>query len=202
MNIKISKSARHCAACENDFTHEQEITSVVRIVEGEMVRADYCRDCWDDAEDQKVYSVWATQYYDPDVAEQEAPEAYSPLRQSFYEAVESEDREVLAMAYLAAQMLRRQKVFRLIKGSDKTDDVDATVELFADRLGDRLIEVRDPALTHAELEAGREKLIARLAEIESARDSAEDEAQQDSEEESPEEGELSHAAHADEVSQE
>ena len=201
MNIKISKSSRHCAACENDFTHEQEITSVVRISDGEMVRSDYCRACWDHSEDQKVYSAWTTQYYDPEVAEQEAPETFSPLRQSFYEAVESEDRELLAMAYLAAQMLRRQKVFRLIKGSDKTDDVDATVELFADRLGDRLIEVRDPALTHAELQAGREKLIARLAEIESARDSAEDEAQQDSEE-SPEEGELSHAAHADEVSQE
>ena len=90
---------------------------------------------------------------------------FTPLRRIFYDSVESSDRITLAMAYLAAQLLRRQKVFRLIKETDG-EDGEANVVLFADRLGDRLIEVRDPSLSHAELEQGRQLLMERLNQLE------------------------------------
>lgn len=167
MEIKISKAGRICAACERDFEHEERVHSLLRASEGQMVREDYCAACWDSkGRGESSYSAWTTRYIDPRIAEQEPPEVFSPLRQLFYEAVEANERRELAKAYLAAQLLRRQKVFRLIKEAEEGEG-DVRVALFADRIGDRLIEVRDPNLTYAEMEEGRQALLARLRELES-----------------------------------
>jgi len=165
MDIKISKSARVCRGCERDFVHEEPVSSAVRVIERELVREDFCGNCWRPALAADAFSTWSTKYYDPRVADQEPAEVFSPLRQLFYEAVEGEDRSELAKAFLAAQLLRRQKVFRQIKESDETDG-ETKVILYSDRIGNRLIEVRDPSFSYAELEQGRIKLIARLQELE------------------------------------
>lgn len=165
MDIRISKSARVCRACERDFVHEEPVYSVVRIQEKELIREDFCSACWEDGRKASAYSHWNTRYYDPRVAEQEPAEIYSPLRQAFYESVESEDRVELAKAFLAAQLLRRQKAFRQIKESDESDG-EVKIVLFNDRIGNRLIEVRDPNFTYAELEQGRVLLMQRLQALE------------------------------------
>lgn len=167
MDIKISKSARICRETERDFVHGELVYSVVRIQENEFVREDYCADAWRPERARDAYSHWSTKYYDPRVAEQEPAEAFSPLRQLFYEAVEAEDRVEQAKAFLAAQLLRRQKVFRQIKESDEIDG-EVKIVLFNDRIGNRLIEVRDPNFSYAELEAGRLLLVQRLRELETA----------------------------------
>ncbi len=166
MDIKIGKSARACCVCGREFKHEEPFTSMLRPdVEG-LARSDYCRGCWDEQTPPQAYSVWKANYYDAEVAEQTSPESFSPLRQLFYEAVEATERPTVAMTFLAAQLLRRQKVFRLIKET-QDPDTDAVVALFTDRIGNRLVEVKDPCLTHAELEVGRRLLMDRLGEIES-----------------------------------
>jgi len=165
MELKISKSNRTCAACGNEFTHEQDIFSVVRVEEGELVRADFCTSCVLDEHTANAYCSWASRYYDPKAAEQEEPEVFSPLRQAFYESLDSTDRVEMAKAFLAAQLLRRQRVFRLIKESDSPEG-EERVALFSDRIGNRLVEVRDPSLSHAELEDGRHRLMERLQALE------------------------------------
>lgn len=165
MDIKISKSARVCRACERDFVHEDTVNSVVRILANELLREDFCPACWSPDRKADAYSHWNTKYYDPRVAEQEPAEAFSPLRQLFYEAVEAEDRVEQAKAFLAAQLLRRQKVFRQIKESDEAEG-EIKIILFNDRIGNRLIEVRDPNFSYAELEEGRVLLMQRLQELE------------------------------------
>lgn len=165
MEIKISRSARTCGACDSPFVHEQEMTSLVKIQDQAFTREDYCAACWNPERAAGAFSVWSPRFYDPKVAEQQPPEVFSPLRQVFYDAVESEDRQETAVAYLAAQLLRRQKVFRLLKESDGTEN-EVRVTLFADRIADRLIEVRDPALSYAEMEAGRALLLERLSRLE------------------------------------
>lgn len=129
------------------------------------MREDYCVTCWDANQADSAYSTWTANYYDPKVAEAEPEESFSPLRQTFYKAVEKETRPDLAVAYLAAQLLRRQKVFRLIKES-KDPDNDTSTILFNDRIGNRLIEVSDPSLSHAELETARQVLMEALAKLE------------------------------------
>lgn len=169
MEIKIGKSAHACRQCGREFQHEEELRSLIRIVDRDFVREDLCLDCWSEQSAPGAYSVWSPRYYDPKVAEAQPPEVFSPLRQVFYEAVESKDRIEVAVAFLAAQLLRRQKVFRLIKASDDPD-TESQVSLFTDRLGDRLIEVHDPNLAYAELEEGRRVLMERLAALESPED--------------------------------
>lgn len=173
MEIKISRASRTCMRCEREFVHDQAMKSLVRVSEGALSREDYCLDCWQTDRASTAYSVWSPRYYDPKVAEETEPEVFSPLRQLFYEALESEERLELAKAFLAAQLLRRQKAFRLVKESDEVEG-EARVYLYADRIGNRLIEVRDPSFTYAEMEAGRSRLMTRLEELERPAESAED----------------------------
>jgi hypothetical protein len=165
MEIKISKASKTCFACEHKFEHDETLHSLVRLSEDALLREDYCPACWNSERAKTAYSVWSPRYYDPRVAEAEPAEVFSPLRRLFYEAVEEEDRLEQAKAFLAAQLLRRQKVFRLIKESDEPEG-EARLCLFADRIGNRLIEVRDPNFTYSEMEAARKRLVTRLEELE------------------------------------
>lgn len=165
MEIKITRSANACCVSGRDFVHDEEYVSVLRIREGVFHREDYAREHWEERFREGSYSVWSPKFYDPKVAEADPAETYSPLRQLFYEALESEDRVDLAKAFLGAQLLRRQKVFRLVKESDETE-TEVRIALYADRIGNRLIEVRDPSFTYAELEAGRQRLLERLRALE------------------------------------
>ena len=174
MDIKIGRSAHTCAICEADFIHEQGIHSLVRVVESEFQREDYCANCWGDESSKGSYSTWNAQYYDPRVAEQQPEAVFSPLRQTFYDAVEDSTRQSIAIAYLAAQLLRRQKVFRLIKET-KDPDTDASVILFNDRIGNRLIEVNDPNLSHEELDGARHLLMEQLTKLEAPEEEVSDE---------------------------
>lgn len=172
MEIKISKSARRCLRCEAAFQHEHPMHSAVRIVEGILMREDYCPPCWEQTERGQVYSAWNLRFYDPEVAEQAPPETFSPLRQLFYDAAASEERIEQAKAFLAAQLLRRQKVFRQIKESDEADG-EVRICLFADRIGNRLVEVRDPSFSYAEMDAARAALLEGLRALEAGEAAAE-----------------------------
>lgn len=167
MNIRISKSTHSCAACGVDFQHLQTLTSIVKAAEGELHRQDYCKACWHTEQNKDVYSVWSTIFHDAKVEEAGPPEVFSPLRQLFYEAAEEESRLEMAKAFLAAGLLRRQKVFRLIKESDESDG-NIRITLYADRIGNRLIEVPDPQFSYAEMDKARTLLIERLQVLESA----------------------------------
>lgn len=175
MNIKISKNAHTCAACGNDFQHGATITSTVKKWEGALHREDFCGPCWNSERNKAAYSVWRMTYHDPKIETDAPAEVFSPLRQLFYEAVEEESRVDMARAFLAAGLLRRQKVFRLIKESDEADG-SIRVTLYTDRIGNRLIEVPDPDFTYAELESARVRLLERLRELEAAESGGESEA--------------------------
>ena len=167
MEIRIGKSARVCDVCGRGFSHEEKVRSVARFQEGVLVRQDFCMQCFLPEHTEQAFSSWVTKYLDPKVMDQQPSELYSPLQQLFFDLCSSEDRTDLAKAYLAAQLLRRMKVFRLIKESDEADG-DVRVTLFADRGGSRLIEVRDPSFTFAELDEARTALFAALRREDSA----------------------------------
>ena len=178
MEIRIGKCARDCRACDRAFVHEEVFRSLVCLENQALVREDYCGDCWSPDRATGAFSVWSARFYDPKVAEQQPPEVFSPLRQAFYESAEAEDQTEVAKAYLAAQMLRRQKVFRFIKES-QDPDTEERIALFSDRIGNSLVEVRDPNLSYEELENGRRALLERLQELEEPVDE-EEQAEEDS----------------------
>ncbi|HRK34379.1 MAG TPA: hypothetical protein PLJ47_07265 [Candidatus Hydrogenedentes bacterium] len=167
MEIRIGKPGRVCSSSEKHFEHGETVVSVMRVENQQLVRQDFSKPTWERTNASGSIAVWETQYSDPSVAQQEPAEKFSPLRKIFYDAVESEDRIQIAKAYLAAQLLRRQKVFRLVKESADAEG-DSRVALFMDRIGNRLAEARDPHLTYAEMEAGRVLLMNELNVLESA----------------------------------
>ena len=176
MEIRIGKPGRTCALTEKEFQHGESVVSVMKVENQQLVRHDFSKPVWVEDRATGAIAVWETQYSDPAVAQQEPAEKFSPLRKIFYETAESEDRVQIAKAYLAAQLLRRQKVFRLVKESDDTDG-EMRVALFMDRIGNRLAEARDPQLTYAEMEAGRVQLMEELTALEAAIEPVADEAQ-------------------------
>ena len=165
MEIRIGKPGRICAGTERQFEHGETVVSVMRVENQQLVRHDFAKPAWADDRATGAIAVWETQYHDPSIDQQGPAEKFSPLRKIFYDAAESDDRVCIAKAYLAAQLLRRQKVFRLVKESDDTEG-EARVALFMDRIGNRLAEARDPSLTYAEMEAGRVALMNELATLE------------------------------------
>lgn len=165
MEIRIGKSAKTCETCNREFSHEEKVHSVARFAEGALLRGDFCLDCWIPDHAKTAFSAWTTKFIDPRIAEQQPPEVFSPLRKLFYDLSVSDDRTALATAYLAAQMLRRMKAFRMVKESDESDG-EVRVTLFADRIGNRLIEVRDPNFSFAELDEARMRLFKHLRETE------------------------------------
>jgi hypothetical protein len=166
MEFSIRKSARSCEHCAAEFVHGQSIHSAVSFSDQDaLARADYCDRCWTATISRAAYSAWTTHFFDPKVADQQPPEVFSPLRRLFYEACASDDRLEQAKAFLAAQLLRRQKVFRQIKESGELDGETRTT-LYTDRIGNQFIEVRDPNFTYAELDAARATLLRCLRELE------------------------------------
>ncbi|MDZ4861755.1 MAG: hypothetical protein SGI88_22500 [Candidatus Hydrogenedentes bacterium] len=175
MEIRIGKPGRNCASSEKQFEHGETVVSVMRVEQQQLVRHDFAKPTWENSQASGSIAVWETQYTDPSVAQQQPPEKSSPLRQLFYEAAESDDRIEIAKAFLAAQLLRRQKVFRFMKESEGADG-ETRVALFMDRIGNRLAEARDPHLSYAELEAGRVKLMEELNALEAVQQQSEGDA--------------------------
>lgn len=165
MEIKIGKSSNACIGCDRDFEHEDVFNSRVQILDDQLVREDFCSACWVDSRSVDAYFSWSSRYCDPAVVDAQPPEIFSPLRQLFYESLDSDTPLDGATAFLAAQLLRRQKAFRLIKESDEGDG-ELHVLLFNDRIGNRLVEVRDPNFTYGQLETARKSLLQRLVELE------------------------------------
>ena len=165
MEIKIGKSSNKCAECERNFEHEEMFNSRAQILDDQLVRQDFCSTCWVDNRNVDAYFAWSSRYCDPAVADAQPPEIFSPLRQLFYESLDFDTALDGATAFLAAQLLRRQKAFCLIKESDEGDG-ELHVLLFNDRIGNRLVEVRDPNFTYGQLETARSSLLQRLAELE------------------------------------
>lgn len=165
MDIKIGKSSNACIKCERKLEHEEVFHSRVQILEELLVREDFCAACWVENRRVDAYFSWSSRYCDPAVANAQPPEIFSPLRQLFYDSLESDSAIEEAIAFLAAQLLRRQKVFRLIKESDEGDG-ELHILLFNDKIGNRLVEVRDPNFTYGQLETARTSLLQRLTELE------------------------------------
>ncbi len=166
MEIKISKCATRCHGCEHDFIHEQKVCSMATMENESLVRKDYCTDCRPGEREAALFCYWETQYNDPKMLDAEHQESLSPLRRLFYDLANSAERLDLAQAFLAAQLLKRQRAFRQMRESEDAEGTMRTT-LFLDRAGNRLIETRDLNFSYAELDVARTQLMEQLRNLES-----------------------------------
>lgn len=173
MEIKLRKASAYCLACGKRFQHREKHFSRLNAPDDqELVREDYCPACWESgraAYVEKTYSFWLSKYFDPSAVSQPDEEVFTPLRSVFYEAVDKEQRVEQAIAYLAAHLLRRQRVFRFVKRFDDTEK-EGEMSVFSDRFSGRLAEVPDPGFSMDELQEARRELVQRLEYMEGNRD--------------------------------
>ncbi len=173
MELKIRKASSNCLACGKRFEHLEKHFSRANAAEDEeLVREDYCPACWESgraADVEDTYSFWLAKYFDPAAASEPNEEEFSPLRTIFYEAVEKEDQTEQAIAYLAAHLLRRQKVFRFVRGFADSER-DGDINVFADRFTGTVTEVVDPGFSVEDLRAARQELVQRLEQMEGSED--------------------------------
>ena len=173
VEIKIRKASPHCLACGKRFEHRQKHFSRVNTADGQdLLREDYCPACWESgraADVEKTYSFWLSKYFDPSADSQPDEKEFSPLRTIFYEALEKEDRTEQAVAYLAAHLLRRQKVFRFVRGFEDSER-EGDVNVFRDRFSGSVTEVVDPGFSVEELGRARQQLVQTLERMEGSQD--------------------------------
>jgi len=163
LEIKFRKAGQYCSACGRQFDHLEPHLSMINEENDEYVREDFCTVCWAQRASgwaRNSYSFWSTRYVDPAVENEKPPEHFAPLRRVFYESIESEGRIEQAVAFITAHLLRRQKAFRLMKEFDN-DEEEGSVQVFADKFTQRLVEVPDRRFTAAELRDARRILIER-----------------------------------------
>jgi hypothetical protein len=162
MEIDLKKIGRKCSGSDTIFKHGDAVVSLVRPSEEGLAREDYHSSFWHEGLSEGALAVWRTVYRDASQEEEsERKEAASPLRVFFYEALSLTTRPGYAQAFLAAQLLRRQRVFRLLK--EPTKDSGERVMLFLDLESDAIVEVPDPDFSLDELKearSGLEKAIA------------------------------------------
>ena len=168
VELKVRKSASNCLGCGKKFQHQEDHHSALLPGSEDTVREDYCPECWkrvgEDCREAAICS-WVTSYVDPAVESIKAVEHLSPLRRLFYEICESDEPNKLAMAFLSAHLLRRQRAFRLLKEFEDSQRKTSTA-VFLDKVNGRIIEVADPDLSAAQMNAARLELQRRLEEME------------------------------------
>jgi hypothetical protein len=173
LDIKIRKASSSCLACGKRFEHLRKHFSRANAGDDqELIREDYCPACWESgraADLENTYSFWLSKYFDPAAASEPDEQEFSPLRTVFYDAVEREGRSEQAVAYLAAHLLRRQKVLRFIRGFEDSER-DGDISVFSDRFSDRVAEVVDPGFSVEELQGARQELVQRLEQMEGSQD--------------------------------
>lgn len=181
MEIRFSKIGRQCSVCGVPFRHQEKVRSIAAKIDDThcdsdhaksdkpqssntkakdkekearktFERMDFCALCAHRATEHQAYCAWTATYADPNVARQEE-DHHSPLRRIFYACCEDADREKRAVAFLAAEMLRRQRAFKKIR--ETLEDGDRRTLWYLDKSGNRIIEVSDPSFTYAELDRAR-----------------------------------------------
>lgn len=173
--VSVRRAGRTCATCESPFADGQDHYSVLSHAAepDEWVRTDFCLACWETAVERfpthppasgDIHSLWRTRYTDRDTARRTPVNEYTPLLEICYDALECDSREDQGLAYLAAMVLRRQRVFRLIR-AESGGDTPHDALLFYDKVRQAEVRIPDPPLTMDELRTTRRVLQDRLAAV-------------------------------------
>lgn len=156
MEIRIRKNSPSCYCCSKNFEHQEVVWSQLIKDEDEIERQDYCCACWEKKDDHNVFSFWRHKYIDPKVVKKiQETRNDSPLRALFYNMLSKEgNRKEEAIAYLSAQLLRRERIFKKIKEFVLSKS-DGHIVIYVDKVDEKVVEVRDPNFSYDELEEAR-----------------------------------------------
>ena len=157
-NWRVQKCAKQCSQCEKAFGDKEKLFSKLIFDEGEYVRLDLCKQCWD--KDDAGLSSWQTTFIVPPPPEEEAVKkenAESLLRR----LIAKENEEDLNAIFILTVMLERKKILveRDVKGSGDG----RKLRIYEHKKTNESFMVVDPQLKLGELESVQEQVVALLS---------------------------------------
>jgi hypothetical protein len=157
-NWRVQKCAKQCTQCAKEFEDKETLFSKLVFDDGEYVRLDLCKGCWD--KDDSGLSSWKTTFIVPPPPQEEAVKkenAESLLRR----LIAKENEEDLNAIFILTVMLERKKI--LVEKDVKTSDDDRKLRIYEHKKTNESFMVIDPQLKLDELEQVQEQVVALLS---------------------------------------
>jgi hypothetical protein len=157
-NWRVQKCAKACSACETAFTDKEALYSKLTFADGQYVRLDLCRKCWN-KKDQGL-SSWKTTFIVPPPPQEEAlkkENAESLLRR----LVAKENEEDIAAIFILTVMLERKKL--LVERDVKKTEDGLKLRIYEHKKTNESFMVIDPELKLDELEHVQEQVVGLLS---------------------------------------
>jgi len=155
-NWSVRKCSKTCAKCEKEFEDKETLYSRLSFDEGEYVRKDFCKACWN--KDDPGLSSWKTVFMVP--APQEEAVKKENVESLLRKLVAKEDDEDLNAIFILAVMLERKKI--LVERDVQTSEDGRKLRIYEHRKTNESFIVVDPGLKLAELEHVQEKVVVLL----------------------------------------
>jgi hypothetical protein len=156
-NWSVRKCSNECAKCGRAFADKEKLMSKLTFDEGQYVRLDLCKACWD--KDDPGLSSWETSYIVPPPPQEEAVKkenAESLLRK----LMAKEDEEDLNAIFILTVMLERKKIL-VERDTQKTDD-GRKLRIYEHKKTNESFMVIDPELKLDELEQVQDEVVVLL----------------------------------------
>lgn len=157
-NWRVQKCAKQCSACEKEFVDREKLFSKLVFDEGEYVRQDLCKKCWD--KDDPGLSSWKTTFIVPPPPQEEAVKkenAESLLRRLLAKENEA-DRDAV---FILTVMLERKKI--LVERDVQTSEDGLKLRVYEHKKTNESFMVVDPQLKLTELADVQERVVALLS---------------------------------------
>ncbi len=156
-NWRVQKCAKACTKCEKVFADKEKLFSKLMFDDGEYVRRDLCKECWDKKD--PGLSSWKTTYVEPPPPQEEAVKkenAESLLRK----LIAKENEEDLNAIFILTVMLERKKI--LVERDVQTTEDKRKLRIYEHKKTNETFMVIDPELKLDELESVQEEVVVLL----------------------------------------
>jgi hypothetical protein len=142
----ISKTSGQCSKCDNQLAVGQEFVAVVKEINEDLSRLDFCKACWDamgEQIDPSIVGVWHTKV--PQAQEKKRQFVDNELLVDFFTRTEgAQDATKVSFRYVLALVLMRKKL--LVYDGMQKDAGDAQVWLTHLRGTQQVYHVIDPKM--------------------------------------------------------
>ena len=156
-NWSVRKCATVCDQCKKEFADREAIFSRLSFEQGEYLREDFCKECWDKS--APGLSSWKTLYIVPPPPAEEAlkkENAESLLRK----LMAKENEEDLNAIFILTVMLERKKILRE-RDARKGED-GRKLRVYEHKKTGESFVVTDPELKLDQLEKVQEEIVVLL----------------------------------------
>ena len=149
---KVAQGAPRCSRCQEEFQKGRALFSALTEQGEDLIRRDFCPDCWEQSERGEFFCFWKTCHQTEERRPKIATEVVFDLFANLADGQASDKKELL---FVLGLYLTRRKALKLVGVSRRGEQ-----EFLRFRRPRRheIIEVEDPQLTEGQISAATDRL--------------------------------------------